>query len=235
MKIRGMLLAGLLLAFTAVQAQDAESVKKQINSVKKSSAYLYGEATAETEEEARNIAEEILYQEINAWAAKKKSLQGNSSFVINNKKELQSSLALPRGNMFRAFVFVKKSDITAGENSEIITVAQAPAAEGEPLAAPTAEKAPAYPEAVTTIAAFTEYAPMAAKIKELKASGTIGHYGRYASLEKPEIYYLAIYNPEGKVVAVLTPGTDRTNVRTGQPDKVTNYSGCGAIGFTVHQ
>ena len=76
---------------------------------------------------------------------------------------------------------------------------------------------------------------MADKIKELKAEGKIGHYARYASLEKPEIYYLAIYNTEGKVVAVLTPGGNRINVKTNQPDKVTNYSGCGAIGFTVKE
>ena len=48
-----------------------------------------------------------------------------------------------------------------------------------------------------------------------------------------EINYLAIYNKAGKVVAVLTPGDSRINVKTQEADKISNYSGCGAIGFTV--
>ena len=92
-----------------------------------------------------------------------------------------------------------------------------------------------YPEVVNELAAYTDYYNMADKIKEFKEAGKISYYARYASLEKPEIYYLAIYNTSGKVVAILSPGENRTNVITGQPDKVTNYSGCGAIGFNLKE
>jgi hypothetical protein len=91
------------------------------------------------------------------------------------------------------------------------------------------------PEPVRAVAACTRYQQMAEKIKELKAAGKIGHYARYGNLERPEIYYLVIYNQQGGVETVLTPGADRINVRTGQPDKVTNYHGCGAIGFTINK
>jgi hypothetical protein len=36
-------------------------------------------------------------------------------------------------------------------------------------------------------------------------------------------------------VAVLSPGTNRTNVKTGKADDIKNYDNndCGAIGFSV--
>ena len=65
-----------LLPLLTVNANDNDAVKKQINSIKKNNiVYLYGEATAETEEEARGLAEEILYQSINEWIANKKKMQ----------------------------------------------------------------------------------------------------------------------------------------------------------------
>lgn len=227
MNIRSLLLAVLLMSFAWCNAQSEEDIRKQINNIKKSSSYIYGEATADTEAEARGIAEEILYQEINSWAAKKKKLQGGN-FVVNNKKELMTYYSLKRGCMMRSFVYVKKSDIVSQP-------AQAHQGEMPASAASPSLPAPVFPQAVKTIASYTDYAPMAAKIVEMKKTGEIRSYARYASLEKPELYYLVVYNPQGKVVAVLSPGQNRINVQTGQSDKVTNYSGCGAIGFTVNE
>lgn len=234
MNYKTIIMLCLLLFGVCVHAQDNDvKVKKQINSIKKNSQYLYGEATAESEVEAKDLAEDILYQEINQWAAQKKRLKNSPNIVVSNKKELQTAFSLPRGNMYRYFVYVKKSDIMPGENVEVIYNNIPEASKVEHIPQPSAEQD--YPEAVKIIASYTDYYNMADKIKDLKAEGKIRHYARYASLEKPEIYYLAIYNTEGKVVAVLTPGTNRTNVKTSQPDKVTNYSGCGAIGFTVNE
>lgn len=234
MRTRIIYLIVFLFTVTFGYAQD-ESIRKQINSIKKSNAYLYGEATAETEEDAKSIAEDILYHEINEWVAKKKKLKGNSNIFVNNKKEFQTFYSLPRGNMFRSFVYVKKSDIVSGEGYVELIPSASSKVEIESSKVEEISDSPVYPEVVNMIASYSDYYNMADKIKELKASGRIGHYARYASLEKPEIYYLAIYNTEGKVVAVLTPGANRTNVITGKPDKVTNYSGCGAIGFTVNE
>ena len=69
----------------------------------------------------------------------------------------------------------------------------------------------------------------------MKQQGRIAHYGRYSSLQNPKDYYLAIYNKEGEVVAVLTPGTERINVQTRQTDSEKNYKGCGAIGFKINK
>ena len=131
--------------------------------------------------------------------------------------------------MFRAFVYVKKSDIIPANN----TVVLENTAVTEPQSLGGAEEVNTLPEVVRLIASCTEYSDMVAYIKQYKAKGVIGNYGRYATLDNPDNYYLAIYNTAGKVVAVLSPGEDRTNVVTKKADGIVNYSGCGAIGFNL--
>lgn len=217
-------LAGLALA-TPLYAQ-VDEVKGQINKIKKSSQYIYAESTAPTEADARHYAEEKLYEEINAWVATQKKLNNSANLLVSNRKELWTTLSMPRGNnMFRSFIYIKKSDITATDNAVVIANQNRPAME-EKLQSKL-------PEAVGAIAACVQYSVMAEKMKELKAQGKIKSYDRYASLANPDNCYLVIYNREGKVVAVLTPGKERRNVKTNQPDGVVNYSGCGAIGFEI--
>lgn len=90
-----------------------------------------------------------------------------------------------------------------------------------------------YPDVVMDIASYRHYDQLVEHLKELKDKGEISHCGRYASLGKTELYYLAIYNTAGKVVAILSPGDVRYNVATGDVEGVTNYGGCGALGFML--
>lgn len=215
-----------LLALTAAQAGPTDDVKKEINKIKKSSQYIYAESTAPTEEDARAYAEERLFDEVNKWVSTQKKMKGSANLVVNNRKELWTTLSMPRGtNMFRYFVYVRKKDIIATDNAVVIANESRPAVE-EKLQ-------PVLPEAINLLAGITDYYAMAEKVKQLKAEGKIEDYGRYASLDDPDECYLIIYNREGKVVAILTPGPERLNVKTNQPDGVANYSGCGAIGIEV--
>lgn len=214
-------------SFTELFAgQPVDEVKKQINKIKKSSQYIYAESTAPTEEEAKSYAEEKLCDEVNSWVATQKKLKGSANLVVNNREELWTTLSMPRGtNMFRYFIYVRKSDIIPTENAVMIENKNLPAVEE------TLQES--LPEVVGLIAACTEYSDIANKIKEMKAQGKIKSYARYASLDNPDACYLVIYNREGKVVAVLTPGSERKNIKTNKPDGVKNYSGCGAIGFEL--
>ena len=210
----------------AKQQKENNEIKKNINNIKKSSLYLYGEVTAPTLEEAKSLAQESLYEKINEWVATKKKLQNGNNIVVNNKKEIYGEVSLPRGNMFRSFIYVKKSDIIATDNTEVI--------QNNATQLPKATQAKKeLPEVVATLCTCSKYDDLANKIKEFKATGKIVNYARYASLDNPEEYYLAIYDKAGKVVAILTPGSSRNNVKTGEVDNVTNYSGCGAIGFKI--
>lgn len=215
-----------LLSLTAAQAGPVDDVKKEINKIKKSSQYIYAESTAPTEEDARAYAEERLFDEVNKWVSTQKKMKGSANLVVNNRKELWTTLSMPRGtNMYRYFIYVKKKDIIPTDNAVVIANESRPAVE-EKLQ-------PVLPEAVNLLAGITDYYAMAEKVKQLKAEGKIEDYGRYASLDDPDECYLIIYNREGKVVAILTPGPERLNVKTNQPDGVANYSGCGAIGIEV--
>lgn len=230
-KTRVLLLAALLLGtcYSFGQVSD-EQLKGEINKVKKSNAYLYGEANADTEEEAHSIAEEILYNEINEWAAKKKKLQG-SELVVNNKKELQTYISVPRGNMVRAFVYVKKSDITASHHAEILQTT--PVAREQPTLQSTVTRI--YPQTVEKMMVCTDYSQLEPLLEAERQAGRIRHYALYGKLANPDPYYLIIFNKTGRVVALLSQGPNRVNVKTGQTDGVANYSGCGAIGFTVNE
>ena len=215
-----------LLSLTAAQAGPVDDVKKEINKIKKSSQYIYAESTAPTEEDARAYAEERLFDEVNKWVSTQKKMKGSANLVVNNRKELWTTLSMPRGtNMYRYFIYVKKKDIIPTDNAVVIANESRPAVE-EKLQL-------VLPEAVNLLAGITDYYAMAEKVKQLKAEGKIEDYGRYASLDDPDECYLIIYNREGKVVAILTPGPERLNVKTNQPDGVANYSGCGAIGIEV--
>ncbi|MCM1108356.1 MAG: hypothetical protein NC388_04775 [Clostridium sp.] len=104
-----------------VWAQDDTAArKKEINKVKKSDQYLYGEATMATQEEAVSLAEELLYDNINRWVAEQKKLSKANKVVVMNTKQLWGNIELPRGNMFRAFYYVKKADILPAENTNVI-------------------------------------------------------------------------------------------------------------------
>ena len=114
MRIRNLFTACLLLPALTISAQtnsNVEEKKKEINSIKKNSQYIYAEATAATEQEAKDLAEELLYQEINEWVATQKKLRQSNELLISDRKELWSNVSLPRGNMFRSFIYVKKSNI----------------------------------------------------------------------------------------------------------------------------
>lgn len=227
MKSRFLSLVPLMLVmFASAFAQSNEEAKKKINSIKKNSLYIYAEATAATPEEAGSKAEEKLYDEINQWVATKKKLRNSTNIVVNNRTELWTSVTMPRGNMHRSFIYVKKSDIIPADNVEVLVNSSV----SEPL---TSSVEMVLPEAVQAIADCSEYDEMASKVKQLKAQGKIIEYNRYAQLQEPEQYYLAIYNPKGEVLAVLSPGEERRNVKTNQIESVANYSGCGAIGFRI--
>lgn len=227
-------LAALTLSIGMSHAQTADDeTKKTINSIKKSSQYIYAEATAATAQEAKDLAEEMLYSEINTWVASKKKATAGKNIVINNKKDIWTGVELPRGNMVRSFVYVKKKDIITADNTEVIENTNPAPATTESGISSTVQTV--YPAAVMQVAACTQYKDMTELLKQLKAEGKVSNYARYASLDNPDYYYLAIYNTAGKVVAVLSPGSKRKNVSTGADDSVANYQGHGAIGFRVAQ
>lgn len=231
----------ILMACLSAGAQENQAeLKSKVNEIKKSPDYIYAETTRETAEEAKSAAEEQLYNNINIWVAQEKKLRGAKQVIVTQAKADYEEYQLQRGNMVRAFLYVKKSDIIAADNVRVLDVnplkedeakedeAQQPAADPQP-ATPAVEISPLVKElaGIATIQAF------GTRIKELKAQGKVGVYGKYKELSDPDNCLLVVYNRQGTVEAVLTAGAQRYNAATALPDAIANYPGCAAIGFTL--
>ena len=231
----------ILMACLSAGAQENQAeLKSKVNESKKSSDYIYAETTRETAEEAKSAAEEQLYNNINIWVAQEKKLRGAKQVIVAEAKADYEEYQLQRGNLVRAFLYVKKSDIIACDNVRVLDVnplkedeakedeAQQPAADPQP-ATPAVEISPLVKElaGIATIQAF------GTRIKELKVQGKVGVYGKYKELSDPDNCLLVVYNRQGTIEAVLTAGAQRYNATTALPDAIANYPGCAAIGFTL--
>ena len=271
----------LFLSSFCAMGQEVVDVKAQINQIKKNTAdYIYAEITATTEQDAKMLAEDLLYEEINKWAATQQDLQASQKFLVNNKNSCISTLSTARGNMFRCFMYIRKSDIQKANNADLVdntnlkstatnvpsmsvtqsstteqstatvqpTVAAQPVEASQPqpkqesvtrVVQSTAESAsetgsrPRYPQVVRTLATIRSYKDIIAKAQEYKTSGEIVELVVNSFPESIEQYYLVVYDQQGRIQALLTPGMQRVNVCTGNDDTEKNYHGCKAFAFKV--
>lgn len=288
------------LFFTSLCAvgQEVTDVKTQINQIKKNTSdYIYAEITATTEPDAKMLAEDLLYEEINKWAATQQNLQASQKFLVNNKTSCITTLSTTRGNMFRCFMYIRKSDIQNANNADLVentslksdrdvqtsttvqtsTAAQSDStsqtsaaaqadstsqttttsvpiqseAEAQPVVEePTIKEEKVvtqsrtqdvtetgsrslYPQVVKTLATLRTYSDMIAKAQAYKTLGEIVELVTNKFPESIEQYYLVIYDQQGRVQALLTPGMQRVNVCTGNDDSEKNYHGCKAFAFKV--
>lgn len=288
------------LFFTSLCAvgQEVTDVKTQINQIKKNTSdYIYAEITATTEPDAKMLAEDLLYEEINKWAATQQNLQASQKFLVNNKTSCITTLSTTRGNMFRCFMYIRKSDIQNANNADLVentslksnrdvqtsitvqtsTTAQSDSTSQTSVAAqadstsqtattsvPIQSEAAAqpvvegptikekkvvtqsrtqdvtetgsrslYPQVVKTLATLRTYSDMIAKAQAYKTLGEIVELVTNKFPESIEQYYLVIYDQQGRVQALLTPGMQRVNVCTGNDDSEKNYHGCKAFAFKV--
>lgn len=242
MKIRFYLM--LLFLFVAIigsYAQQTEEQKKEINKIKKSSLYLYAETTMPDKEEAMETAIDMLQREAQKWAnekKKKKETDVNLELVMTNVTQSYNKIELPRGNMYRAFAYVKKSDILMTKNV-IVSNLEEPDSEKEISAAPITEESKnqsvKLPEVIKRLLVLKKYEEVPPCVENLKQEGLITEYNRYAFLPSPDDYVLIIYNREGEVEAILSEGPKRMNMRTQKADGVANYKGRGAIGVKLNK
>jgi len=97
----------VLLIATCLAVGAQNSVLGKINKIKTDKDYIYGEATLSTEDDARELANEMLVREANNWASHVCDTE-DVDLDADAVTELAESLDLPRGNMVRVFVYVKK-------------------------------------------------------------------------------------------------------------------------------
>ncbi len=225
----------VLQTLTGSYAQQTEEQKKEINKIKKSSLYLYAETTMPDKEEAMMTAIDMLKDEAQRWVSEKKKKQETDvdwEVVMTNVTQSYNKIELPRGNMYRAFAYVKKSDVITGKNV-IVSDVKMPESEVEEIKEAPDPQPAEQPEAIKRLLALKMYDEVPACVETLKKEGLITEYNRYASLPNPDDYVLIIYNRTGEVEAILSEGAERINMRTLQADGVANYKGRGAIGVKL--
>ena len=206
--------------------------KKEINVIKKSADYIYAEATMADQQAAMDLAKEILYNNVNEWVAKQKKFAGSDKVVTANTNYTIEDVTLPRGNWFRAFMYVRKKDIIPVENA---TVSEVGNQDTEKTAKPVESSIPGLddPQMVKHFLAVENTVQLSMLLKQLKTEGKIIEFNKYNSLNNPNEYVVFVFSKEAKICAVLSQGPERINLKTKQPDQVTNYKGNGAIGVKI--
>lgn len=227
-------LLALLLAGTLAWSQGT----KKINSIKRSSQYLYAEATMPTAAEALEVANDLLLIQVKEYAGGKKAFE-DKDILIRNISSARDSVQLRRGDMVKVFLYVKKSDIQTADNATLLAADTAeksqetPAVQGnvEKVSLPAPEeKAPeAVPghedtslklevawqqHAVDQLLGAESFSAAKALLSRMKAEYKIKKTGPLATCKNPAESFMLI-GKDGKVQTVLGPGGDtRTDFRT---------------------
>lgn len=221
----------LFICIASVFAQTAEEQKKTINNIKKNNSYIYAEATQADQQEAISLAQELLYQRVNEYIAKQKEFRSAKETVVINQNYATEQIQLPRGNMYRAFFYVKKSDILAVNNATVGTLTKESDVSGASQQT-TANFTPLnIKDELLTLKTLSQ---LQERLPQLMKDGKISDFGSYNKLSKPEEYIIIIYNQDGEVKAVLSEGKKRTNLINNTSDDVQNYKNMrGAVGIKV--
>lgn len=241
-----------ILTFVLVMGASAGDWRlEKINSIKKNSGYLYGEATVSTLEQATTLAYEELQREVYAW------LQ-NDSLSVKDINRLSDTVMVRIVNVYRVFAYVEKSKLKSLPPD---TVKKDTVQTKVPSAEKTLEKKDSTlftdsvrqvinkrffgkegkmkqreNDALLRLKKAKNFFELKEIMQPLKDKGDIIDYGKYATAKHPELCYLIVYDPAGNICALLGKGKDvRKNLKTGNDDSIKNYRGCGAIWFTLRE
>ena len=179
----------------------------------------------------------MLNQEINKYVAEQKKLRNAQNIVTRNTRSTWESISLPRGNCFRAFMYVKKSDIIPADNVTV-SANPTPQAKAETTEVKPAVVEPVYSErkqeTINTLLAIKKFSELQTVLPKLKKEGRVDGYGKKKDLQDPNAHMFIVFDREGTIMAVLSEGEKRINLNTKQPDSLTNYQGQGIIGIKVN-
>ena len=238
----------LFLTFSLVSssnAQTAAEVNKSINKIKRDTMYIYAESTTKDLSEAYSNARAILEMQVGEWVQKQHPSEGIELCIVKAKEHIMQ-LDTRRGELYRAFVYVKKSDIMpVADKSEVTVFEVAPIVESSQAEVAPAiivtEEAPKQEKAIIELSpeekqmkqvkSFYEVEPY---INGLKSKGKLQDYGKYATMPKGKDCHLFIYDKQGNISALIRKsGSVQYNLNTLKEDNVQNYKNCGAIWFQL--
>lgn len=225
----------------------AQSVAQNINKVKRDTMYIYAESTTKDLNEAYSNARAILEMQVGEWVRKQHPSEGIELCIVKAKEHFMQ-LDTRRGELYRAFVYIRKSDIMPiADKSEVTVIEVAPVTKPKQVEAKPAiivtEEAPRVEEKqqvleltseekqMKQIRSFYDVEPY---INGLKSKGKLNAYGKYATMPKNEDCHMFVYDKQGNISALLRKsGAMQYNLNTLKEDNVKNYKNCGAIWFQL--
>lgn len=254
-----LLTLALLLAVSA--AALAQSVSKQINDIKRNGDFISAEATMDTEAQAYQVAEELLSKQLEEYVGEQKALKKAPNVIVKDVAGKAEKLQMSRGTMTRVFLFVKKSDVIAADNTRVFvqpkntpakeTVAKKKAEESKSAPQPAVAPQPApvteategdqslrlqkawQQTVIDDLLACANVTEARAKMNRMRAELKLKRYGSPDTCKNPVKSFWLIFDGE-EIITILGPGTaDRTNFRSLTIDNLKNYSGKDAIWFTM--
>ena len=225
----------------------AQSIAQEMNKIKRDTMYISAEATMKDLNEAYSGARAILEMKVSDWVRSQHPAE-EIELCIVKAKEHCVQLETRRGDYYRAFVYVRKSDIMpVADKSEVKVLEVAPVAKSQKMEAKPAvlvtEEAPRVEKTqpvlkltpdeiqMTQIQGFYDIEPY---IKGLKSNGKLNAYGKYATMPVDEDCHLFVYDKQGNISALLRKsGANQYNLNTLKEDNIKNYKNCGAIWFQL--
>ena len=225
------------------QAQSLADVAKSINQVKRDTMFIYAETTMKDLTEAFNGARALLEMKVGEWVSGQYPKEGVELCIVKAKEHLVQ-LETRRGDLYRAFVYVRKSDILpVVDKKEVAVFEVRPVVKQTPKEVveiisedasvplkPSVELT-AIEKEMVQISSFYDIQPY---INGMKAKGQIKNFGKYATLPANEDCYLFVYDRQGKISALIRKnGESQYNLSTLKEDNVKNYKNCGAIWFQL--
>ena len=243
-----------LLAIMFCSVADAQSTAREINAIKRDTAYISAEDTNPSREEAIANAKVKLESMVSEWM-RTVYPKGSIDACVARTKEHCSLIESIRGNMIRAFVYVKKSDLIpiSPDNGVIVVkvgfkqdTINSPknVTEQMPQTQKPIENKPTARAIVRSITLtpdeeqmklITDFYDIEPYVKSLRTSKRLEDFGKYATLPAEGKCHVLVYNKEGKVVSALRRNElgEYINLNTLKEDDVKNYKECGAIWLKI--
>jgi hypothetical protein len=218
-----------------------------MNKVKRDTMYISAEATMKDLNEAYSGARAILEMKVSDWVRSQHPAE-KIELCIVKAKEHCVQLETRRGDYYRAFVYVRKSDIMpVSDKNEVKVLEVAPVAKSNKIEAKPATIVTEEPlliegtrlvlkltpdeKQMMQVQSFYDVEPY---IKGLKSKNKLVAYGKYATMPTNEDCHLFVYDKQGNISALLRKcGANQYNLNTLKEDNIKNYKNCGAIWFQL--
>lgn len=235
-----MLMAGII----SVNAQTTAEVAQSINKIKRDTMYIYAEATCNNLDTANLNARILLEMKVGDWVREQHPNEGIEVCIVKAKEHFVQ-LETRRGNLYRAFVYVRKNDILpVSDKSEVAVFEVQPDSTRTSMIPENiiSEDAPVENTNPTVILSVDE--KLMVSIKNLSELNTfvggmrdtqrLNGYGKYSTMPKDKECHIFVCDKQGAVIARFRHQSDNTciNLSTLQPDSVENYQ-YGAIWFQL--